>query len=72
MNTITSIFRFYIEGFRSKTIGKVLWTIILVKLFIIFVLLKLFFFPDFLGKFDKDESKIDYVSTELVNRAINP
>ena len=54
------------------TIGKVLWTIILVKLFIIFVLLKLFFFPDFLGKFDKDESKIDYVSTELVNRAINP
>ena len=32
MNTITSIFRFYIEGFRSMTIGKVLWTIILVTL----------------------------------------
>lgn len=72
MNTITSIFRFYVEGFKSMTIGKVLWTIILIKLFIIFVLLKLFFFPDFLGKFEQDESKIDYVSTELVKRAINP
>lgn len=72
MNTITSILRFYIEGFKSMTIGKVLWTIILIKLFIMFVLLKLFFFPDFLSKFDKDENKIDYVSTELVNRAINP
>lgn len=72
MNTITSILRFYIDGFKSMTIGKVLWTIILIKLFIMFVLLKLFFFPDFLGKFEKDECKIDYVSTELVNRAINP
>ena len=29
--------------------GKTLWAIILVKLFIMFAILKLFFFPDFLA-----------------------
>ena len=31
------------------TVGKTLWAIILVKLFIMFAILKLFFFPDFLA-----------------------
>ena len=43
------IFRFYRDGFRSMTIGKSLWRIILVKLFIMFAVLKVFFFPDFLS-----------------------
>lgn len=41
------MFRFYVDGFRSMTVGKTLWAIILVKLFIMFAILKLFFFPDF-------------------------
>ena len=44
--TIKKIFRFYLDGFRSMTVGKTLWAIILVKLFAI---LKVFFFPDFLA-----------------------
>ena len=44
-----SIFRFYRDGFRNMTIGKSLWKIILIKLFIIFAVLKVFFFPDFLS-----------------------
>ncbi|MDR0865931.1 MAG: DUF4492 domain-containing protein [Candidatus Symbiothrix sp.] len=66
------IFRFYWEGFRGMTIGKTLWLIILIKLFIMFVVLKLFFFPDFLGKFKTQEEKQDYVSGELIQRAIHP
>ena len=33
--TIKKIFRFYLDGFRSMTVGKTLWAIILVKLFIL-------------------------------------
>ena len=39
----------YIDGFKSMTVGKKLWILIIIKLIIIFAILKLFFFPDFLG-----------------------
>ena len=48
-NTLLAIWNFYLEGFRSMTLGRTLWLIILVKLFIMFFILKIFFFPDFLG-----------------------
>lgn len=57
---------FYIEGFRSMTVGKTLWVIILIKLFILFVLLKLFFFPDILKtRFQSDRERSDYVLDNL-------
>ena len=40
-NTIQKIWRFYVDGFRGMTLGKTLWLIILVKLFIMFFILKL-------------------------------
>ena len=63
------VFDLYYEGFRNMTLGKTLWAIILIKLFIIFVVLKLFFFPDFL-KQHADGDKAGYVATELVDRAV--
>ena len=62
------IYRFYLEGFREMKLGKTLWLIILVKLFI----LRLFFFPNYLGQFDSDSEKENHVSNELIQRAINP
>lgn len=60
------IFYFYYEGFKSMTVGKKLWTIILIKLFIMFAVLKLFFFPDFLNThFDNDEDRSNYVIEQL-------
>ena len=47
-----------------------LWTIILIKLFIMFFILKLFFFPSFLGG-KTTEEKQQYVGEELIERA-NP
>ena len=65
------IFCFYLDGFRSMEIGKILWILILCKLFILFLVLKIFFFPRYLNRFDTASEKEDYVSKELVERALN-
>jgi hypothetical protein len=60
------IFFFYYNGFKSMTVGKSLWVIILVKLFIMFAVLRLFFFPDILNKNFKTQSeRSDYIIQEL-------
>mgnify|MGYP000335220679 CR=1 FL=1 len=48
-NIFVRIFYFYLNGFRSMTLGWTLWAIILIKLFIMFFILKLFFFPNVLN-----------------------
>ena len=69
MNVFRKIFLFYYDGFRSMTVGKKLWAIILIKLFVIFILLKLIFFPDFLNsKADSHDEKGVYVRDQLINR----
>jgi len=56
----------YYDGFRQMTIGKTLWLIILLKLFIFFVVMKLLFFPDVLERdFDNDRERADHVRHEL-------
>lgn len=68
-NPFIKVYRFYTDGFRSMTVGKTLWTIILIKLFIMFAILKLFLFPDFLNsKSDSEEGKADYVRQEMTQR----
>ena len=62
------IFRFYYEGFKKMTWGRKLWGIILVKLFIMFAVLRLFFFPDLLKRdFDSDEERANHVLEQLTN-----
>ena len=59
----------YVDGFRSMTVGKTLWLIIAIKLFIFFVIIKILFFPNFLSsKSDSDEGKAQYVREQLVTR----
>jgi hypothetical protein len=66
MYYLKRVVNFYVEGFKSMDVGKKLWTIILIKLFIMFAILKLFFFPDFLkSKFKNDKEKSDYVIEQL-------
>ena len=63
------ILRFYADGFRSMTLGRTLWAIILLKLFIIFAILKAFFFPAYLQ--GDAQEKAEKVMTELTQRVIS-
>ncbi len=56
---------FYLTGFRQMTLGRTLWAIILVKLFIMFAVLRLFFFTPQLESGQEPQQ----VSRELINRA---
>ena len=62
------VYDLYADGFRSMRLGKTLWAIILIKLFIIFAVLKIFFFPNFL-KANANGDEAGFVATELTERA---
>ena len=70
MNLVKRIIKFYIDGFRNlDKVGIKLWIIIGIKLFIMFAILKLLFFPDFLNsRFDTDEQKSEYVIQSLTKK----
>jgi len=64
------IIHFYVDGFRAMTVGRTLWKIILIKLFVMFFILKLFFFPNFLNtNFKTDEQKANHVLDMLTQPA---
>ncbi len=67
MNTLKKIYLFYYEGFSTLTkTSRRLWLIIAIKLFIMFAILKIFFFPNFLNtNFETDEKKSEYVFEQL-------
>lgn len=67
---LSRIFHLYYDGFRTMTLGKTLWAVILIKLAIIFLVLKLFFFffPDFINTNAKNGDKAGFVSKEILNR----
>lgn len=67
MAMLRKIAMFYYEGFRSMTVGRTLWTVILIKLAIMFLILKIFFFPATLRGMD-DSQKADFVTRELISR----
>lgn len=66
--TFLRIWNFYIEGFRGMTLGRTLWFIILLKLFIMFFVLKIFFFPNFLSFRPDGMTKEEFVAGELIER----
>ena len=64
---INKIANFYIDGFRNiSKLGIKMWVIIFIKLFIMFAILKIFFFKDFLGqKFENDKEKSEYIIQQI-------
>lgn len=58
----------YAGGFREMTVGRKLWAIILVKLAIMFLIFKIFFFPDKLKEeYDTDAERSAAVRTSLTD-----
>lgn len=69
MNILARIWRFYYEGFRGMTVGRRLWLLIIIKLFIFFAVFKLFFFPNLLERdYSTDRQRADAVRTNLIDR----
>ena len=62
---IRRIVKFYVEGFRRMTVGRSLWLLILIKLAIMFLVLKIFFFPDVLGTLSSDDERAEAVRRNL-------
>lgn len=64
---LLNIWMFYYEGFRDMTVGRRLWLIILVKLFIMFAILKMFFFPNFMKtNFESEEQRSSHIIEQLI------
>ena len=61
------VFDLYYDGFKNMKLGRTLWAIILIKLFIIFAVLKVFFFPNFL-KEHANGDEAGYVATQILNQ----
>ncbi|SHO46452.1 DUF4492 domain-containing protein [Desulfopila aestuarii] len=62
------VYRFYKEGFQRMTLGKTLWKIILIKLVVMFAVLKLFFFPNYLNtNFETDEQRAEHVIERITS-----
>ncbi|NDJ27390.1 DUF4492 domain-containing protein [Campylobacter sp. MIT 12-8780] len=64
---LKAIFEFYKQGFANLTLGKILWKIIFVKLFVIFFVFEMFVFDDnFKALYKSDEEKTHFVLKNLL------
>ncbi len=67
---LKSIGALYVEGFRGMTWGRTMWILILLKLFILFAILRIFFFRPVLGG-KTDAEKSEFVGTMLTSPSHN-
>jgi len=60
------VYHLYYDGFKNMRIGKTLWSLILIKLFIMFAIVKWLFFPNVLKEnFHTDEERSEYILNNL-------
>ena len=62
------LFDLYYDGFCHMTLGKTLWAIIIIKLFIMFAILRVFFFPNFLKENTIKGNEANFIEKELIKR----
>ncbi len=68
MGFVKRIFVFYKDGFSNMRLGKKLWALIIFKLIILFGVVKLLFFPNFLDThFQTQTEKSDYIIENLTH-----
>lgn len=69
MVNFKNIWYLYRDGFKNMTWGRPLWGLIILKLIILFVVLRLFFFKPAMAGLD-DSQKSEFVGNHLV-KSIN-
>ena len=63
---LRKVYQFYRDGFSNMKLGKRLWLLIIIKLFVMFAIIKYFFFPDLLKEnFSTDKERGDYILKQL-------
>ncbi|MDE7409558.1 MAG: DUF4492 domain-containing protein [Muribaculaceae bacterium] len=68
-DTARKVVDLYVDGFRNMTVGRKLWAIILIKAALLFLVFKLFFFPDLLKEnYDNDDDRARAVAEQLTTR----
>lgn len=66
---LEAIWHFYADGFRNMTWGRTLWLLIILKLIILFAVLRVFFFRPVLAG-QSDEQKSETVGNELIEKVV--
>jgi len=62
----------YIDGFKNMRVGKELWILIALKLLILFGIMKLFFFPNYLKtEYENDTQRSMHVLEQLTKSDYN-
>lgn len=60
------IYYLYYDGFVNMKVGKTLWLLIVIKLFIMFIIIKWLFFPNVLKEnFHTDKERSEYILNTL-------
>ncbi|MGL5684116.1 MAG: DUF4492 domain-containing protein [Marinifilaceae bacterium] len=65
---LNKVWNFYRDGFREMDVGRKLWLIIVIKLFIMFAILKVFFFQGALSHLDTVDAKGEHIRQQLIDR----
>ena len=65
MTLLAKIFCFYRDGFRSMVLGRSLWTIIFIKLIVLYALSQVFFQNDLQTNYATDAERSDHVIMNL-------
>lgn len=69
MSHLKKIYNFYYKGFKSMKLGKNLWLLIAIKLFILFAVMKWLFFPNYLEThFQNDTQRSHYILEQLTKK----
>jgi hypothetical protein len=63
---LKKVFLFYYDGFRNMREGKTLWLIIAIKLFVIFFIVRYFFYSAPVNHFKSDQQRANYYYKQLV------
>ncbi len=63
---IYRVWDLYYDGFRRMTLGRTLWAIILIKLFVMFAILKVFFFPNYIKQHAQEGQEAEFVATQML------
>jgi len=66
MQSLKWVYSLYYDGFINMRVGKTLWLLIVLKLFIMFAIVKWLFFPNVLQEqFHTDKERSMYILNQL-------